>query len=348
MSSSSDHKQSSKASHENGASADAELARARVAELLDDVTVGGDERSSKRSLGVRGTTGERDPDGKAALPTLSSSESNESNSSVVGDGATNEIGQGLGSHPTQVKLSAVKIKGRPGGVAIEINEGPWPELMGILAERLAAAEGFFRGGRVVLDVGPRLLREADLREMCKILEFHDMKLGVVCSTVERTLQAAHELGLSTSAEELGEPAEKADARQQGPLKSIHYVYRGNLRSGQILKRTESVVVIGDVNPGAQVISGGDIVIWGRLRGFAYAGAEGNRRAIVAALEFSPTQLRIAHLASVPPEQKRPSKGLWRWRKQSAKHPEVAYISEGRIMVEPWEDAKSSGPTILRR
>ena len=88
---------------------------------------------------------------------------------------------------------------------------------------------------------------------------------------------------------------------------------------------------------------------GRLRGFAYAGSEGNRRAIVAALEFSPTQLRIAHLAAVAPsEQAKPARGFWRWRKQSEKRPEVAYISEGRILVEPWEEAKSGGPMVLRR
>jgi septum site-determining protein MinC len=344
MSSSSDYKQSSKTPPENGASADAELARARVAELLDDVTVG-DERSSKRSLGARGPAAERDPAAKTTLPSLTNGESKESNATSAGDVGADEPEQGLGQNQTPIKLSAVKIKGRPGGVAIEIGEGPWPELMGILAERLAAAEGFFRGGRVVLDVGPRLLREADLREMCKILEFYDMKLGVVRSTIERTLQAAHELGLSTSAEE---SADRLDAHQPAPSKSIHYVYRGHLRSGQILRRTESIVVIGDVNPGAQVISDGDIVIWGRLRGFAYAGADGNRRAIVAALEFAPTQLRIAQLTSVPPDQKKPAKGLWRWRKQSAKRPEVAYISEGRILVEPWEEAKSGGPLIPRR
>ena len=75
--------------------------------------------------------------------------------------------------------------------------------------------------------------------------------------------------------------------------AAYFVYRGYLRSGHRLQRNESILVIGDVNPGAEVISDGDVLVWGRLRGVVHAGVQGNQRAIVAALDLEPTQLRIA-------------------------------------------------------
>lgn len=66
-----------------------------------------------------------------------------------------------------------------------------------------------------------------------------------------------------------------------------FVYRGSLRSGQQLYRHEHIIeIMGDVNPGAQVASNGDILIWGRLRGLAHAGVEGNLNAIIAALDLT--------------------------------------------------------------
>ena len=248
-----------------------------------------------------------------------------------------------------VPLAAVKIKGRPGGVSVEIGEGEWNDLIKLLEERLNAAEGFFRGGRVVLEVGSRPLESSQLRQVRRILEFHEMKLGVVRSTAERTLQAALEVGLSTSHEEaegVHEPAVHLPP-EVAPPRPAHYVHRGNLRSGQVLRKTESIVIIGDVNPGAHVISSGDIMIWGRLRGIAYAGADGNRKAVVAALEFAPTQLRIANLTAVAPEPKK-SRKFWPWKQEPIPRAEIARVSEGRIVVEPWDDNRPGGPTTLRR
>jgi septum site-determining protein MinC len=191
--------------------------------------------------------------------------------------------------------------------------------------------------------------ESQLRELRDLLKAHEMTLGIVRSTAERTLQAALEIGLSTSNDEMDEVQPPVDVRlpDAPPARPGTFVHRGSLRSGQILRKTESIVIIGDVNPGAQVISGGDIMIWGRLRGVAYAGADGNRKAVVTALDFAPTQLRIANLTSIAPEQRR-SRGFWLWKKEPVDRAEIARVVDGRIVVEPWDDGRPSGPTILRR
>jgi septum site-determining protein MinC len=70
-------------------------------------------------------------------------------------------------------------------------------------------------------------------------------------------------------------------------------HRGTLRGGQALHNLGNIVLVGDLNPGAELIASGDIVVVGALRGTAHAGAQGDRSARVIALEFAPTQLRIA-------------------------------------------------------
>lgn len=70
-------------------------------------------------------------------------------------------------------------------------------------------------------------------------------------------------------------------------------HKGALRSGQRLEFEGSLVIIGDVNPGAEVIAGENIIVVGELRGLAHAGAKGNRDAIIEAGEINATQLRIA-------------------------------------------------------
>ncbi len=72
-------------------------------------------------------------------------------------------------------------------------------------------------------------------------------------------------------------------------------HRGSLRSGQKMEVEGSVVVIGDVNSGAEVIAGDNIVVIGNLRGLAHAGAKGNKEAIIAASTLEAVQLRISNI-----------------------------------------------------
>lgn len=132
--------------------------------------------------------------------------------------------------------------------------------------------------------------------------------------------------------------------------------RRTLRSGQVLQHLGHVVVIGDVNPGAEIIAGGDVVVWGRVRGTIHAGALGDNKAIVCALELRPTQLRIgSHIATSPPEtgtsspkggrehvassgafgpSSRTASRLSAEGKKDAQ-PEVAFVQDELIVAEPW-------------
>ena len=72
-------------------------------------------------------------------------------------------------------------------------------------------------------------------------------------------------------------------------------HKGSLRSGQKIEAETSVVILGDVNSGAEVISADNIVVLGTLRGLAHAGAKGNKEAIIAAGRFDTVQMRIANI-----------------------------------------------------
>ena len=100
-----------------------------------------------------------------------------------------------------------------------------------------------------------------------------------------------------------------------------------LRSGHSVKHPGHITILGDVNPGAEIIAGGNVIVWGRLRGTVHAGAEGNEEAIICALDLSPTQLRIADYINLSPPQRRRPK------------PEIARLVDGKVYAEPWKVKK---------
>lgn len=72
-------------------------------------------------------------------------------------------------------------------------------------------------------------------------------------------------------------------------------HRGSLRSGQRIESEGSLIIIGDVNSGAEVIASDNIIVVGALRGLAHAGAKGNKQAIIAAGLLDTVQIRIANI-----------------------------------------------------
>ena len=72
-------------------------------------------------------------------------------------------------------------------------------------------------------------------------------------------------------------------------------HKGNLRSGRKIETEGSLVILGDVNGGAEIIAGENIVVLGVLRGLAHAGAKGNKKGIIAANRIESPQLRIANI-----------------------------------------------------
>ena len=99
--------------------------------------------------------------------------------------------------------------------------------------------------------------------------------------------------------------------------------RRTLRSGQRVRFHGNVVVLGDVNPGAEIVASGDIVVMGTLRGVAHAGATGSGEAVVAAFRLQPMQLRVGAVIGRAPDGQAPRPDV----------PEVARLRDGSLVVE---------------
>ena len=80
-------------------------------------------------------------------------------------------------------------------------------------------------------------------------------------------------------------------------------FRGSVRSGQRIEHEGSIVILGDVNDGAEIIAGDNVVIVGVLRGLAHAGAQGNKKGIIAAASIECKQIRIANIVKEIEEEK---------------------------------------------
>jgi septum site-determining protein MinC len=87
-----------------------------------------------------------------------------------------------------------------------------------------------------------------------------------------------------------------DARDHGPV-----IIRSTCRSGTHVESPSDCVILGDVNPGAEILAVGDIIVFGNLRGIAHAGALGDRSARIWAFSIEPSQIRIADLVAIPPK-----------------------------------------------
>lgn len=131
-----------------------------------------------------------------------------------------------------------------------------------------------------------------------------------------------------------EQAEEYDGELETDAMDIHMSAAGgpttlylrqNLRSGQTVSHKGHLVIIGDINPGAEVMADGDITVWGCLRGVAHAGIGGNVDAEIRALKLQPIQIRIAHAIARAPDRPRVNYA-------ASNGPETARMVDGKIKV----------------
>lgn len=221
------------------------------------------------------------------------------------------------------------IKGVNDGLLITLSPTEeWNTITRELAARIDNQPDFFTGARITVDLGTRPVPKYELSSVKALLERRGLILAVVQSESQTTIESATALDLRTSVpqavrqrELIDEDALPIDPEEHG---TVGVMIRRTLRSGRTVHSRGHVVVYGDVNPGAQIIATGDIIVWGKLRGMVHAGAEGDTDAIVCALDMQPNQLRIAgHIATSPPGKRRRS------------NPEVALVRNDQIIVETW-------------
>lgn len=178
-----------------------------------------------------------------------------------------------------------------------------------LERRLSNMDRFLLGRPVTLNIGEQRLTERQFRELEDILLAFGAHLEELISSRDQREGNSSPKAVRTLTSDL--------VWENAALLCRH------LRSGQRFKTESSVVILGDVNPGAEVIAGGHILVMGSLRGLAHAGFYGEESAIVAAYRLRPTQLRIAQHITRPPDDE----------DLTVDTPELARIRGGKVVIE---------------
>jgi len=190
-------------------------------------------------------------------------------------------------------------------------ETSFPQLLVEIEEHLQQSRVFFNGAQVFLEVGQRPVLQHDMEQLAVILERYNVTLqGVISAPPSQTRRT---------------PVVSSPIPVLDPNTMLH-VERRTVRSGEKIAAEGHVIVIGDVNPGAEVIAGSSIFVWGSLKGSAYAGVPDQAEAVIAALHLAPIQLRIAAYIARPPEA----------QSTTASAPQLARIDRNNIVVEAWD------------
>jgi septum site-determining protein MinC len=197
----------------------------------------------------------------------------------------------------------------------------WPDMWQQMQLRLNAGERFWQPNTEVhLVAQDRLLDARQLQALADTLAEAQLLLARVHTTRRQTAVAAAAAGYSV--EQLSSPAALMPSRIAPAVPMADALYlETTIRSGVEVRHPGTVVLMGDVNPGGVIVADGDILIWGRLRGLAHAGAGGKTECVIMALQMEPTQIRIGDFLARAPE---PPPGQL--------YPEVAYVSAQGIRI----------------
>jgi septum site-determining protein MinC len=224
--------------------------------------------------------------------------------------------------------SLVQIKGLRDGLLVSLGKASLDDLRAALMEQIEARQSFFQGARVALDVGSQILHVNELSELRDTLSERGVNLWAVVSESPTTEKTAQLLGLATRiSKPRPQEMNRLPAEAAGGAGSAMWVGR-TLRSGTRIEFPGNIVVLGDVNPGAEVVADGSILVWGRVRGVAHAGAHGDQSAVVCGLDLSAGQIRVAGATAVPLER------------SGELRPEKISLKDGILKVEPWQANQS--------
>ncbi|ELR97103.1 septum site-determining protein MinC [Gloeocapsa sp. PCC 73106] len=197
----------------------------------------------------------------------------------------------------------------------------WVELCQELQSRLEITEGTWQPDTLVyLMAGEHLVDSRQLQMLAAILDQVKLKLTWVCTSRRQTAVAAATAGYSIE-QQLSRDSLTSSEPPSTPIMADPLYLETTIRSGVEIRHPGNVVIVGDLNPGGSIIALGDIIIWGKLKGTAHAGAQGNRKCRIMALKMEPTQLRIADLVARAPDSS-----------PAQLEPEVAYITKQGICI----------------
>lgn len=163
-------------------------------------------------------------------------------------------------------------------IVVRISEGAeFIEIMECLNKKIPALKKLYKTEKTPITVVGRVLKNKEITEVKNLIQEN--------INVEVNFDSPKVLGLHGIKKTFEQEINNSETK----------FHKGSLRSGQKIEFEGSLVILGDVNAGAEVIAGENIVVLGVLRGLAHAGAKGNKKAIIASNLIESPQIRISNI-----------------------------------------------------
>ena len=226
----------------------------------------------------------------------------------------------------RVMEQPVVIKSNKYGLTVVMDPTPdFETIKTFVGKKFEESKKFFKGAELAVAFeGRELSQEEQLILVQEMVSHAGIKVPCIVD-VDEAKETVMKQAME-NVKQVEEPEDMMDGK----------FYKGTLRSGQVLESETSIIILGDVNPGATVVSKGNVVVLGSLKGTIYVGAGGNENTFVAALAMDPMQIRIAdYIArnSDSPEKK-DKKKLLKKKDKMEEQPMIAYVDAGNIYIEP--------------
>lgn len=174
--------------------------------------------------------------------------------------------------------SIITITMKPEEIVIKLNEEIEQEqIIEALKRRIPELKKLYKEEKTPILITGKILKNSEIDEIQDIIQ-KSIK-------VEVKFDSPRKLGLSNIKRTFKKEIATSETK----------FHKGSVRSGQKIEFEGSLVILGDVNAGAEVIAGENIVVLGILRGLAHAGAKGNKEAIISSALIEAPQLRIADI-----------------------------------------------------
>ncbi len=203
------------------------------------------------------------------------------------------------------------IKGNKSGLIAEINMhkfSDFTEMLELLLSRLSKGKRFYRRSTLTINTSLNLINDKDVEHLEKVL-FDEIDIKDI-------------IWQDDNAKE--KEKEKEKKTFSGVYEGKTKFLRKTVRGGQSIRYNGNIVIIGDINSGAEVTAAGNIIVLGAIKGNVSAGANGNTKAIIAAFSLQPEILKISNIVTLSP-----------YDSEEPEYPEVAKVKDGAIIVEPY-------------
>lgn len=202
----------------------------------------------------------------------------------------------------------IQIKGTKEGINATIDMerfSDFDEMLEVLIDKLTAGKGFYKGASLKIAANLKNVNENDILRLKDVL-FQKIQIK------------------ECFFEEVKREEQKESKIFSGVYEGKTKFIKKTIRGGQLVRYHGNIVIIGDINNGAEVYAGGNIIVLGTIKGQVHAGVGGNKKAIISAFSLQPEILQIAEIVTIAPED-----GI------KPSYPELAKIKDDIIVVEPY-------------